>query len=109
MGWSLGYDGDWERDIGYGVPAYCDHPDCNERIDRGLSYVCGGEHGCGLYFCWMHLHEADHGQQCERCINEQEPFDAKPDHPLWTEFKMTDPSWERWRRKRTEPTLPDEG
>ena len=43
MGWSIGYDSNWDRDIGYGVPAYCDHPDCNEEIDRGLSYVCGGE------------------------------------------------------------------
>ena len=40
MGWAIGYDGRWERDIGYGVPAVCDHPDCNVRIDRGLDYVC---------------------------------------------------------------------
>ena len=55
MGWSLGYDSNWNRDIGYGVPAYCDHPYCNEEIDRGLSYVCGdalygGDRGCGLFF-----------------------------------------------------------
>ena len=42
MGWEIGYDDNWERDIGYGVPAECDHPDC-QVIDRGLSYVCGGE------------------------------------------------------------------
>ncbi len=53
MGWSIGSDGD--RDIGYGVPAECDHPDCTAEIDRGLSYVCGGdpyggEYGCGLFF-----------------------------------------------------------
>ena len=59
MGWSIGYDEKWARDIGYGVPAVCDHPDCDARIDRGLSYVCcnqeprGGE-GCGLYFCEKH-------------------------------------------------------
>ena len=35
MGWSLGYDGRWKRDIGYGVPAVCDFPGCNEEIDRG--------------------------------------------------------------------------
>jgi len=52
MGWSIGFDSRWNRDIGYGVPAYCDHPKCNEEIDRGLAYVCcgeqpyGGEHGC---------------------------------------------------------------
>ncbi|HEV7521417.1 MAG TPA: hypothetical protein VGP89_09990, partial [Candidatus Angelobacter sp.] len=60
MGWSLGFDSNWQRDIGYGVPAYCDHPKCNKKIDRGLSYVCGGEPyggelGCGLYFCSEHL------------------------------------------------------
>src|SRR4051812_7048849 len=26
MGWSIGYDSNWQRDIGYGVPAFCDHP-----------------------------------------------------------------------------------
>jgi hypothetical protein len=54
MGWAVGYDENWKRYIGYGVPAYCDHPKCNKEIDRGLSYVCGGEpyggnDGCGLY------------------------------------------------------------
>jgi hypothetical protein len=43
MSWAIGYDGRWKRDIGYGVPAYCDHPGCNEEIDRGLAHVCGGE------------------------------------------------------------------
>ena len=36
MSWSIGYDDNWDRDIGYGVPAYCDHPGCNEEIDRGF-------------------------------------------------------------------------
>lgn len=54
MGWSIGYDSKWKRDIGYGVPAWCDHPGCIEEIYRGLSHVCGGEpyggeRGCGLY------------------------------------------------------------
>lgn len=56
MGWSLGYDDNWKRDIGYGVPSTCDHPSCNEEINRGLAHVCGGqppggEFGCGLFFC----------------------------------------------------------
>lgn len=60
MGWEIGYDHRWRRDIGYGVPAICDHPDCNEKIDRGLGSVCGGdpyggEDGCGLFFCGEHL------------------------------------------------------
>ena len=43
MSWTVGYDENWKRDIGYGVPSICDHPGCTARIDRGLSYVCGGE------------------------------------------------------------------
>lgn len=115
MGWSIGFDSNWQRDIGYGVPAYCDHPDCNEEIDRGLSYVCGGGPygeslsdtdivGCGLFFCGKHLNGSS---LCERCatlvdgkINE--PFPAKPDHPEWIHFKLTDRSWKRWRKENPE-------
>lgn len=64
MGWEIGYDPSWGRDVGYGVPAECDHPDCNAQIDRGLAYVCGGEPyggelGCGLFFCASHLFYAE--------------------------------------------------
>lgn len=60
MGWEIGYEPERDRDIGYGVPAECDHPDCHAKIDRGLAYVCGGEPyggeiGCGLFFCEAHL------------------------------------------------------
>lgn len=37
MGWSIGFDTRWKRDIGYGVPAECDHPTCGAQIDRGLA------------------------------------------------------------------------
>ncbi len=109
MGWSIGYDPNNKRDIGYGVPAVCDHPDCNEKIDRGLSYVCGGEpfggdNGCGLFFCQKHLgYYEKHGrQQCERCGNPDDPddvrpFDPKPDTQEWINWKMTDESWADWR------------
>lgn len=104
MGWSIGFDSNWHRDIGYGVPAYCDHPDCNKEIDRGLSYVCGGEpyggpRGCGLYFCEKHLFMYDKlPQLCERCApRKKKPFPAKPDHPSWIEWKLTDTSWKEWR------------
>lgn len=124
MGWSIGYDWSWHRDIGYGVPAWCDHPDCDVKIDRGLSYVCGdapygGDHGCGLYFCGSHLHYAytsdgmddlldEDGNalphMCEHCVrNHQNPdadagcFQPKPDHPEWIHHKLTDESWREWR------------
>lgn len=111
MGWSLGFDSRWNRDIGYGVPAWCDHPNCNAEIDRGLSYVCGGEpyggeHGCGLYFCSKHYWFHDFGdnvlrQSCRRCKTHKEPFKPKPDHPDWIRHKMTDESWKEWRKKKT--------
>jgi len=100
MGWSIGYDNHWKRDIGYGVPAFCDHPRCNTEIDRGLAYVCcdqeprGGEHGCGLYFCEAHRNWRG---QCSRCRNYKPPYRPKPEHPRWLHWKLTDESWQRWR------------
>lgn len=100
MSWSIGWDPKWKRDIGYGVPAFCDHPGCNESIDRGLAYVCGGEpyggeRGCGLYFCAKHLRA--HPQICLRCESNKLPFDPKPEHPKWIGHKLTDESWKQWR------------
>lgn len=101
MGWAVGdHNG---RDIGYGVPAKCDHPDCDNDIDRGLAYVCGGapyggDDGCGLFFCATH----GGGTLCERCEPEAgadplPPFPPKPDVPVWINHKLTDPSWQQWR------------
>lgn len=107
MGWAVGYDTNWQRDIGYGVPATCDRPKCGEAIDRGLSFVCGsdpygGEKGCGLYFCgkhltfirtvgdrWVHV--------CGRCNKGRPPYDPTPDTAEWLEWKLTDESWAQWR------------
>lgn len=107
MGWSLGYDSNWNRDIGYGVPCECDYPGCTKEIDRGLSHVCGGEpyggeDGCGLFFCSSHLYGAGSGQRCERCVENEpfSPFKAKPDIQEWIDHKMTDPSWEEWRNEQ---------
>jgi hypothetical protein len=105
VSWSIGFDRDWNRDIGYGVPAYCDHPQCHVEIDRGLSYVCGGEpyggdRGCGLYFCGAHL-SGGFGpgvvQLCSRCRHYKPPFEKQPDHPRWSRHKLTDASWQTWR------------
>ncbi len=110
MSWAVGYDSNWNRDIGYGVPATCDHPKCNEKIDRGLSYVCcedqpyGGENGCGLYFCIDHrrfYRNEEDGPMCKRCATYKAPYKhPKPDHPEWVEHKLTDPSWAEWRAKQ---------
>jgi hypothetical protein len=107
MSWAIGYDAKWNRDIGYGVPAECDHPTCRVKIDRGLSFVCGGEpfggnHGCGLYFCPDHLFHAgekrDGVQLCLRCYyNRHRLYTPKPDVAEWREHKLTDESWAKWR------------
>ena len=99
MGWSIGYDNNWKRDIGYGVPAICDFPKCGKKIDRGLSYVCGsepygGDYGCGLYFCEEHFnykkpHGADRNiQLCPRCYRYREPYKPTPDIKEWIEWKL---------------------
>jgi hypothetical protein len=74
MGWGYGINA-LGREIGYTVPASCDEPRCNESIDRGLAYVCGGMHdggdyGCGGYFCGKHLSFAARrkGEYCGRCL-----------------------------------------
>lgn len=114
MGWSIGHDSRWGkfgRDIGYGVPAICDHPGCEAKIDRGLSYVCGGdvyggEHGCGLFFCGVHLTHEERGedfpQLCQCCADETASFDPKPDTAEWINWKLTDESWAKWRSENAE-------
>jgi len=104
VGWSIGFDRNWNRDIGYGVSAYCDAPDCMKEIDRGLSYVCGGDayggdYGCGLYFCASHLYYARKTFLCRRCADYRpSPYKRiAPEHPEWLHHKMTDPSWQQWR------------
>jgi hypothetical protein len=102
MSWALGYDGNWKRWIGYGVPAYCDYPGCKEVIDRGLAYVCcnqqpyGGENGCGLYFCSEH---ANHEHKCSRCENGKEAFKPKSEYPKWLRHILKDNSWSEWRKE----------
>jgi len=59
-----------DRFGGYGVPALCDLPGCDEKIDRGLSYSCGNgpDNTCGKYFCSKHLHYWDESPEVKRLI-----------------------------------------
>lgn len=108
MGWSIGYDDKRQRDIGYGVPATCDHAGCRKHIHRGLSYVCGGEpyggdEGCGLFFCEEHLYlrelddETFGTQLCVRCHEGKDSFEPSPDLFEWVLWKLSDRSWQGWR------------
>jgi len=111
-----------ERWAGYGVPAICDWPDCDEKIDRGLGHKCeehgayrlmlDGEEisydrfddepdaeedwteaeGCGLYFCEDHLYRH----------SEHEGIEPKPDTAEWVQWMLTDESWAQWREENTE-------
>ena len=99
MSWAVGFDPMWNRDIGYGVPSICDHPECSEKIHRGLGHVCGsdpygGETGCGLFFCDRHM---SYLGLCERCLDSLSPFEPKPDTIEWIKWKLTHESWARWR------------
>jgi hypothetical protein len=122
MSWAIGFDSRWDRDIGYAVPAACDHPGCGAAIDRGLSFVCGGgpyggEHGCGLYFCGVHLlavivslpesravSAGSTCQLCERCAHHLPPFGPAPDTREWIAWKLADDSWAAWRDAHPEKT-----
>jgi len=110
MGWSIGFDTNWQRDIGYGVPAICDYPGCDKEIDRGLAHVCGsdpfgGDYGCGLYFCSEHLiYRKPRGsdrmiQLCPRCYRYKSPYKPKPNTKEWIKWKLTDKSWAEWRKE----------
>jgi hypothetical protein len=50
------------KEAGYLVEATCDHPGCETKIDRGMSYACGSDVGnqggcsCEGYFCGEHLY-----------------------------------------------------
>lgn len=60
MGWAHCGTDRQGREIGYSIPAVCDKEGCEQEIDRGLAYACGGMHGegefeCEQYFCFKHL------------------------------------------------------
>lgn len=98
------------RHRGYGVPAECDHPECDAKIDRGLTYMCGDGHvdSCELFFCMEHksnvIEDGDDSAAwvCERCFNDWTPFEPKPDVWEWTNHVLTDESWATWRAEEPE-------
>jgi hypothetical protein len=118
MSRAIGYDNTWKRHIGYGVPAMCDHPGCAAIIDRGLTFVCGGqpyggEFGCGLYFCSTHQRIAgakrEHAPLCTRCYGGWSSFEPTDDLLEWKAWKLADESWERWRLENPDAVKELEG
>lgn len=81
------------RPVGHSHSATCDYPGCSEKIDRGLSYACGGEHGetergCEKHFCTKHLNSTvedggDFWHTCDSCASDligSEEWEEDPDN-----------------------------
>lgn len=119
MGYACYYQDQHKRFAGYGVIATCDHPKCDEVIDRGISYMCGAydgddgcNHGCGMFFCSQHRdssycasdEEQDDGvylgELCERCSSDKLPFNPKADHKIWKKHMRKHPSWAEYRAEK---------
>ncbi len=95
MSWAVGFDDRWDRDIGYGVPAYCDHPDCGKQISCNQEPY-GGEFGCGRYFCDDHQ-EYRYNEDEEQICAHLDSNHTSIEHPDWIHHKLTDESWQQWR------------
>lgn len=91
MGYAVYEDTNHRRWAGYGVPAECDYPTCDQKIDRGMSYRCEQGDPCGLFFCAMHENHATH-----------EGIRPKPDSLEWERWILTDASWALWRDENSE-------
>jgi hypothetical protein len=98
MGYGVYEDGD--RWAGYMVPAPCDFPGCEVKIDRGLAYKCQlhvvwvtddderEDEGCGLFFCPDHLYD-----------KHADDIQARPDSLEWVRWMLSDGSWAPWREE----------
>lgn len=91
MGWGDCGEDSKGRPIGYVHEATCDHPGCDKKIDRGLSYACGDmhgetEYGCEKYFCSEHREnivedEGDFNHICDGCKKELIDSGEWVEHP----------------------------
>lgn len=77
MGWANCGDDSNGRPIGYAHEGTCDQEGCDEKIVRGLAFVCGQMHGsdevsCEKYFCGKHkanyvMSPSIETQVCDEC------------------------------------------
>lgn len=49
------------KERGYGVPDVCNHEGCEQKINRGMAYLC---YGCTGYFCYDHLIFGEDKYEC---------------------------------------------
>lgn len=59
-------------EAGYAVEDVCNQTGCDNKIDRGLDYLCGAtpggdEYGCGGYFCGNHMYTSLRDGEPQRC------------------------------------------
>jgi hypothetical protein len=100
MGWAGPFHLADGRMGGYAVQAVCDQEGCEEKIDRGLAYVCGDmhdgdEHSCGRYFCASHLFMGVGlpNQMCEACA---ETFERENPEKVAAALAEFEAARERW-------------
>jgi len=79
-------------EAGYSVEAVCEEDGCDEKIDRGLAYLCGkfpggDEHGCGGYFCGQHLYGDN---QCQACSEAADKANTWTNPDTGEEFDLRD-------------------
>ena len=94
----MGYAVYWmnNRFQGYGVPAYCDCPGCQEKIDRGLGYQHEeedrGAYAPSVFVCNNH----------QTTPIDEIDVDCSREHPEWLKHVLTDDSWKQWREENPE-------
>lgn len=96
MGWGDCGEDSQGRNIGYVWSAVCDHTGCDEKIDRGLAYVCGSMHGddeysCEKYFCHEHkqncidTQDGDCMSLCDDCFDKVKKNGWDEEDEVWKE------------------------
>lgn len=105
MGYGVYWVPERNRWEGYGVPAVCDFPDCDEKIDHGIAYRCEvhreiwydeedrevehEDEGCGLTLCEGHRYQS----------GTHFWVDPKPQAHEWIVWVLSDESWKQWRKE----------
>lgn len=92
----MGYQVYWAngRWQGYGVPAYCDYPGCEEIIDRGMGYLHSEDEDIAVFCCDNHKYVSLGSFETEG-----------KEHPEWLNNVLNDDSWKQWREENPETVI----